>query len=496
MFDMGRSTMARTVSVALLAVLAGGCDSFLDVNTDPNAPVTARVDVRIPAVVTGMVHTVYYGDPGQWTVEWMQQTSYNRDSRSYDELQRYEVQDNSANGAWSFHYATMLNELQLMMEELDPEQDPAYFGLAQFLSTWVWAHTTDLWGPVPFTEALDPTVPTPAYDDQLPTIYGQMLADMDAAVAAMKQPSRRTPGANDLLFGGDMSRWVKLARVVQARHQLRLAYAPGQNAQERAQAALTALGEGFTSNADDAVFEYPGGEDARNPLWRYVDRSLLFTASGLTVDMLKERNDPRISIMLEPAIRDMENGETVYRGHYNADGPAPDSTISEVGRFFTAEDAPLHVASFADAKFTEAEARLILSGPGTADAPYREGIRAIMEKWGVDGADIDAYLAERPMLASMANPLEEIIREKWIANYLTVEPWNDWRRTGYPQIEPVPGAFLPSIPVRIRTPESELASNSANVMATGIDPGLQGMLFTGPSVWWGGSPPAAVTGGN
>ena len=193
MFDMGRSTMARTVSVALLAVLAGGCDSFLDVNTDPNAPVTARVDVRIPAVVTGMVHTVYYGDPGQWTVEWMQQTSYNRDSRSYDELQRYEVQDNSANGAWSFHYATMLNELHLMMEELDPEQDPAYFGLAQFLSTWVWAHTTDLWGPVPFTEALDPTVPTPAYDDQLPTIYGQMLADMDAAVAAMKQPSRRTP---------------------------------------------------------------------------------------------------------------------------------------------------------------------------------------------------------------------------------------------------------------------------------------------------------------
>ena len=114
----------------------------------------------------------------------------------------------------------------------------------------------------------------------------------------------------------------------------------------------------------------------------------------------------------------------------------------------------------------------------------------------MDGADIDAYLAERPMLASMANPLEEIIREKWIANYLTVEPWNDWRRTGYPQIEPVPGAFLPSIPVRIRTPESELASNSANVMATGIDPGLQGMLFTGPSVWWGGSPPAAVTGGN
>ena len=137
-----------------------------------------------------------------------------------------------------------------------------------------------------------------------------------------------------------------------------------------------------------------------------------------------------------------------------------------------------------------------MSGPGAADGPYREGIRAIMQKWGVDAADIDAYLAERPSLASVANPLEEIIREKWIANYLTIEPWNDWRRTGYPRIDPVPGAFLPSIPVRIRTPESELSSNRANVDATGVDPGLRGMLFSGQSVWWGGSPPASVTRGN
>lgn len=496
MFDMRRSPMARTAAVALLAVFAGGCDSFLDVNTDPNAPVNARVDVRLPAVVTGMVHTVYYGDPGQWSVEWMQQTSYNRDSRGYDELQLYEVQDNSANGAWSYHYATMLNELKLMMEEVEPDADAAYYGLAKFLSAWVWLHTTDLWGPVPFTEALDPAVPTPGYDDQLPTIYGQALAMMDEAVASMKQPSRRTPSANDLLFNGDMSRWVKLARTVQARHQLRLAYAPGENAQERAQAALSALGEGLTSTADDVVFEYPGGAGARNPLWRYVDRNLLFTASGLTVDMLKERDDPRLPIMVEPAVKDMEKGEVVYRGHYNADEPAADSTISEVGHFFTAEDALLNVASFADAKFTEAEARLIMSGAGAADAPYREGIRAIMEKWGVDAADIDAYVAARPMLSSLANPLEEIIREKWIANYLTIEPWNDWRRTGFPAIEPVPNAFLPAIPVRIRTPESELASNSENVTASGVDPGLQGMLFAGPSVWWGGSPPASLAGGN
>jgi hypothetical protein len=320
---------------------------------------------------------------------------------------------------------------------------------------------------------------------------------LEEAITDMKKPSLRVPGAGDLLFGGDMSRWVKLARHVQARHQLRLAYASGQNAQERANAALTALAEGLTSVFDDVTFEYPGGDGARNPLWRYQDRGLLFVTSGLTLDMLNERNDPRLPIMVEPAVKDLlETGQVVYRGHYNDADTEADSTISQVGHYFTNEDALLNVATFADAKFTEAEARLIVSGPAAADAPYREGIRAIMQKWGVASGDIDTYLAARPSLATIANPLEEIIREKWIANFLTEEPWNDWRRTGYPQIQPVGGAFLPAIPVRIRTPQSELSSNADNVMASGVDPGLQGMLFTGPSVWWGGSPPASVTGGN
>lgn len=488
--------MIRVASMVVLAMTLSACDDFLDVNEDPNAPVNARVDVRIPGLTLGVVHSVYYGDPGQWTSEWIQQTSYNRDSRSYSEIQLYEVQDNAGNGQWSYAYATMLNETKLVMAEVDPEDDAAYYGLAKFIHGWTWLMTTDLWGPIPFTAALDPGEPTPAYDPQLPTVYEPALAMIDEAVSDMRRPSLRGPSANDLLFGGDMSRWAQLARHVQARHELRLAYAPGQNAQERAQAAIAALGEGLQSPADDVFMEYPGGGGARNPLWRYQDNPLLFVASGLTIDMLKERDDPRISIMAEPAVLDLEAGQTVYRGHYNDAGVEPDSTISRVGEFFTNEDAPLMVATFADAKFTEAEARLILSGPGAADAPYREGIRAIMETWGVDQADIDAYVDARPPLSSLANPLEEIIREKYMANYLTVEPWNDWRRTGYPVLEPVDGAFVNGIPVRIRTPESELSNNSDNVMATGINPGLSGMLYAGSDVWWGGSPPASLTGGN
>jgi hypothetical protein len=212
----------------------------------------------------------------------------------------------------------------------------------------------------------------------------------------------------------------------------------------------------------------------------FQDRSDVFKASKVVVDMLTERGDPRLPVMVDPALAD-----GAFRGHANATSPEPDSSISAVGVFFTAADAPVNLASYAEAKFIEAEARLIASGAGSADAAYRQAIRANLEKWGAAPAAIDAYLAARPPLASVANPLEEIIREKYLANYLKVEVWHDWRRTGYPAIEPVPDAIISGIPVRIRTPSRELSNNGANVTATGINAGLEGMLYKGPNVWWG-----------
>ena len=160
-----------------------------------------------------------------------------------------------------------------------------------------------------------------------------------------------------------------------------------------------------------------------------------------------------------------------------------DSTVSNIGPFFSAETAPLNVASYADQKFTEAEARLIVSGAASADQAYRDGIRANMTKLGVSSAAITAYLAARPALASVANPLQEIITEKYIANFLKTEPWNDWRRTGYPVVPLVPQAVIPTIPQRIRAPNSELSSNSTQVAASGIPTGQDGMKV---KLWWAG----------
>ena len=83
----------------------------------------------------------------------------------------------------------------------------------------------------------------------------------------------------------------------------------------------------------------------------------------------------------------------------------------------------------------------------------------------------------------MSNPLQEIITEKYIANFLKVEPWNDWRRTGFPVVPIVPAAVIPTIPQRIRAANSELSSNATQVAASGIPTGEDGMTF---KLWWAG----------
>jgi hypothetical protein len=476
----------------LLAAAVGGCNDFLAVNTNPNAPENASLPIRLPAVIGGFAHSVYYGETALWGAEWTQQFSYNRATRSYAEVHRYELQDTDGTSAWNWFYAGPLNDANNLMKEATAENDIVYRGLGKFLYAWMFAHITDMWGPVPFTQTFDPTIREPKYDEQK-VVYEAVHKLLDEAIAEMSSPTGRRPTTNDLLFNGDMTRWVKLARHVQARHHLRLAYAPGEDKVARAQKALTSIAAAFTSNADDAEFQYPGGANARNPLYTFQELQGQLVASEKMVELLRSRNDPRMPFYFRPAAYDSVRGTArypaapnTYRGHRNGAGAENDSTLSWVGTFFSNENASVSVASYADQKFTEAEARLIVSGAAAADAPYRDGIRASLQKYGISSASINAYLAARPALGTVTNALEEIITEKYVANYLKVESWNDWRRTGFPRLTIVEGALLPGIPQRVRTPGSELTNNINSVRATGIPTGLEGMMT---KVWWASQGP-------
>ena len=119
--------------------------------------------------------------------------------------------------------------------------------------------------------------------------------------------------------------------------------------------------------------------------------------------------------------------------------------------------APVRVLTFAEYNFIRAEAAFRLGAPGEALSFFEAGIRASMAAAGVASSAAGAYVA-----AQTADPLslQKIIEEKYVASYgVAVEPWSDWRRTGFPALAVPSAALLPAIARILPYPQQERDSN-------------------------------------
>jgi hypothetical protein len=104
-----------------------------------------------------------------------------------------------------------------------------------------------------------------------------------------------------------------------------------------------------------------------------------------------------------------------------------------------------------------------------------------MDKLGVSSADATAYVASLPTLTGSGNALKEVMTQKYIADYLIISAYNDWRRTGYPELAIIKSPVVNNIPLRFVAPTSELNNNLENLQSTGIPLGQDAMTIP---VWW------------
>ncbi len=144
---------------------------------------------------------------------------------------------------------------------------------------------------------------------------------------------------------------------------------------------------------------------------------------------------------------------TFLRGNVTA-GVAPPFTYSGA--------APQRMLSFAEYNFIRAEAAL-RGAPGSAQAFYTAGITASMQEVGVNAAQIADYLAANGTLSgSTAQQIQQVIEEKYIASFgVSVEPWSDYRRTGFPALTVPTNAIssVTAVPRSLFYPQSEIDLN-------------------------------------
>ncbi|TMI64703.1 MAG: SusD/RagB family nutrient-binding outer membrane lipoprotein [Bacteroidetes bacterium] len=158
----------------------------------------------------------------------------------------------------------------------------------------------------------------------------------------------------------------------------------------------------------------------------------------------------------------------------------PVSTGSSAPPFTYTGQVMQRMLPYAEYCFIRAEASLMgaTSAPlASAEAWYQAGITASMDDAGVNAVARNNYLTTNGTLTgTAAQQLQKIIEEKFIATFgVSIEPWTDWRRTGYPVLAAAANGFIPAIPRSFFYPQSEIDFNPNCPGQKGAD--LQSRIF-------------------
>jgi hypothetical protein len=490
------------VSVGLLALGAAvACQTDLTaLNQNPNSPTTAPAGPLFTSAVRSSLQTL--------------QNSFNTLSMTslfaqhiaqiqYIDEDRGHIRPTTLNNLFNGLYVGPLEDFQKIQD--GSASLPSTTGPATVMQQWVYQNVTDLWGDVPYSEALkgDASTPNfkPTYDAQKDIYYG-MLAKLTAASTAMAGGNTAADpglGSADPIYKGNVTKWIKLSNSLRARMAMRLSQADPAKAQSELTAAFAA--GTFTSNADNAALNWPGDGVYDNPWAANFSTRDDHRMAKTLMDQLISTNDPRLTIFAQPTKADptkyagMQNGlDNTYTSTYFNTTSRPGAIFypgaTTYGTFGTSagKATPSYIMTYAEVSFIKAEAAMRgWGGLTAAQAPqfYIDGVTASITQWGGTAAQAATYLAQAGVAFNPATGLEQIGTQKWIALFTQgTEAWSEYRRTGFPTtITPGPQMYAdtPGIAMRLTYAPAELSVNKA-----GMDAAIarQGADLTTTKVWW------------
>lgn len=470
----------------LLAFSATACKKkFLDVNENPNNPEKVDVSYVLPAAQQAVGYTM--GNQfailgGLWSQYWTQGPNANQ----YNDIDRYSYVSSEADRPWSQMYAQALTDFDYVYNKGIEEDKPNYSAIARIMEVYTFQVMTDAFGDVPFTEALkgySDNITSPKYDAQS-SIYPALEAMLDEGIGLM-DATKATPGAEDLVYQGNMDLWLKFANTLKLKIYLRQIYQnPGISTKV---SALMASGGPFLDEGEDGVLSYANGLGTQNPLHATFSALTNYNllASNTAISYLTAINDPRIADFYDPA-ENTGNFNGIDQGSGKLLLGAQDNkNFSFPGAQVTGSTATVTLMSGAESYFLQAEANARGFGSGDGLIEYEAGITASWDRWensaAAAAADLPAYLASDSVAypVSASGKIRNIITQKWIAmcGNQNMESWIEWRRTGYPEFfkESATSILGPGqFPQRVLYPSDEITSNS----------NYPGTKVITEKVWW------------
>lgn len=492
-------TIYRFIVLMLLVGVGIGfwscTNHFEEINTDPNRPKQIN-----PGVILGQMQYRIVSSSMQaarnLTHELMQ-VDAPRSSAGGAGVHRYVITPGS--GVWSSFYG-YLTDIQDIYTIADRLKENNYKAIALVYKAWAYSILTDLYGDIPYSEATRATegLVKPKFDKQK-DIYPQILKDLQTANDLFDDTKILTYGGDQVYATGALTsgknlgvqRWKRFTNSLRLRLLLRVLKRDGEiNVKEQINQILAdpVKYPTMATNADDAIFRYPGTFPYFNPYYnaRTLDWRDGTYFTEFFVNRLNTDNDPRRAIWMIPVT---VGGQSIYRGIQSG---YPTTTEYVVGQNSSYTDALKTLPQlgvmmpFAEVEFIKAE--LALLGYNTGKTPkqhYDAGITASMTQWGASmpATHLSQPTVAYPTTATTEKQLEQIMLQKYIASFFVdYQMWFEKRRTGYPVLPR--GTGIPAenqFPSRVPYP-TYLQSLNPEGLATGVTSmGGDTQLI---KVWW------------
>jgi hypothetical protein len=424
--------LQRSVMGAAMIAALTGCNDFLTgdgISSDPNFPTVATREQLFVGFQASQFNQ-QEGSVALLTCLYMQQCSGTANFVQEWDVYNISAEETDANfvGVYTGGGLVDLRAVQASAEEAGDDQ---YLGIAKVWEALAISFAADNWGDVPYSEAVDEAIPTPAFDDQL-AIYAALQTLLTEAIADLAGEGPG-PGPADLIYGGDVQKWTRAAYTLKARLHMHTAEKLGDPAYT---AAIAAAANGILAPADDFRTLHAGETAERNLWFQFYGTSFgqYAVAGKRLVDLMVARSDPRL-----PQYFGL-NAAGTYGGK-DVNGATPANQISRLNGTRNVASFRQPILTADETELILAEAKLKISGPAEA-APHLTTVR---QRYG--------------QLPIAAPTLNDIMTEKYIALFQNIEVWQDYKRTCLPVLTPVTDTDPFEVPGRIYYGSTEQNAN-------------------------------------
>ncbi len=450
------------------------CSNDLDINNDPNEP----TDVPMNTLLVGAEVNLAYilgGDATRMPASIVQHYSGHRGQPL--EYGQYNITAAATDNLWANLYDVMF-DLRTIQTKARDNNSNVYLGISQILEAYTMSVTTDLFGDVPYTEALRGSLNiNPKYDTQ-ESIYTSLISLIDSGIANTKLSSSLRPTTDDVIYGGNITKWERFGNSL----KLRLLNHLSKRNPNAAKAFLDSNPALINSTVDNARVVFGNSPANANPIHQFdvlsgrKDNAVCNTI----VNFMKSYNDPRISVYFLPVANGALAGQILGNRPGGDDDDSGETKFSRVGSAFASINSPVRLMSAAEVNFVKAEIYKRASDDANAKTSYDRAITEDFSDLGI--SNVSSFLA-LPDIA-YNNSLQRIMEQNWVTMFqASFESWVDWRRTGFPAVTvPLVNRTNGVVPRKLSLPQTEINLNSQSLSQ---GPGIPVPFETLKGrVWW------------